>query len=234
MNFLFFLFNLLFKMLDSIVSSLTQWVLNIIESAGYWGIGISMAIESFFVPFPSEVIMPFAGYLVSQGDFSMLWVVVAGGIGSYVGTLPFYIFGYLGSETIVRKFIQKWGKWIFVPEEDLDKSIKLFEEKGGIIVFLGRMIPGIRSVLSIPAGISKMKFIPYTIYTLLGSLSWSFLLAIVGYFLGENWGTLGGYIDKTKPVIIAVVIIVGIYYVYSKLKNGKKEIPSERSENNSK
>jgi len=217
-------------MLDSVINSLTEWVLNIIDSAGYLGIAVSMAIESFFVPFPSEVIMPFAGYLVSQGDFSLIWVVVAGGIGSYLGTLPFYYFGYFSSESIVRKFIRKWGKWIFVPEDDLDKSIEMFEQKGNIIVFFGRMIPGIRSVLSIPAGISKMKFIPYSIYTLLGSLSWSFILAIVGYFLGENWNLVGGYIDKSKPVIIFLLVVIGIYYVYTKLKNGKEKVSSNKFE----
>ncbi len=221
-------------MLDSIISTLSEWVLGIIDTAGYWGIALSMAIESFFVPFPSEVIMPFAGYLVSQGNFSLLWVVIAGALGSYVGTLPFYLFGYLSSETIVRRFIQKWGKWIFVPEEDLDKSIELFNTKGGIIVFVGRMIPGIRSVLSIPAGIAKMKFVPYSLYTLLGSLSWSFILTLLGFFLGENWDILGGYFKQFEHVIIAIVLAVGVYYIYSKLRNGKKEVSSERSENNSK
>jgi membrane protein DedA with SNARE-associated domain len=211
-------------MLDSIVSFCTEWVLNIISSAGYWGIALSMAIESFFVPFPSEVIMPFAGYLVSQGRFSLFWVAVFGGLGSYIGTLPFYFFGKLSSEIIVRKFIQKWGKWIFITEEDLDKSIKLFNEKGGVIVFVGRLIPGIRSVLSIPAGISKMEFVKYSFFTILGSLSWSFVLSLLGYFLGENWEILGGYIEKFKDVIIVIVILIGIYYFYSKLKNnGKKK-----------
>lgn len=210
-------------MLDSIVSTLSEWVLNIIESAGYWGIALSMAIESFFVPFPSEVIMPFAGYLVSQGDFSLLGVVIAGTLGSYVGTLPFYLFGYLGSEVVVRRFIRKYGKWIFVPEEDLDKSIELFDTKGGIIVFVGRMIPGIRSVLSIPAGIARMEFVSYSLYTLLGSLSWSFILTLLGYFLGENWDVLGGYFKKFEYLIIIIIVLIGIYYIYSKLKNGKRK-----------
>lgn len=218
-------------MLDTIVGELVGWARTIIESTGYWGIFLSMVIESFFVPFPSEVIMPFAGYLVSQGTFSLLLVSLVGALGSYIGTLPFYFFGSLTSEGIVRKFIRKWGKWIFVPEEDLDKAIGLFNTKGGVIVFVGRMIPGIRSVLSLPAGIAKMEFIKYSLFTLLGSFSWSFLLTILGYFLGESWSSIGGYIKQFEHVIIVIVILVGVYYVYSKIKsNGKKQVSSEKRE----
>ena len=209
-------------MLDWIIDPMISWVMGIISWGGYWGIAISMIIESFFVPFPSEIIMPFSGFLASSGQFTVWGIALVGGIGSYIGTLPFYFLGLVGGDSVVRKFLKKWGKWLMVTEEDLDKSNDLFNRKGNFLILFGRLIPGIRSVISIPAGISKMRFLTYSAYTLAGSIFWSFILGYFGFVLGENWEIVGGYLQKFKYLIIIVLVIIGVWFIWSKLKKKKK------------
>lgn len=209
--------------MSDMISTLVEWVMTLISSAGYWGVFLSMIIESFFVPFPSEVIMPFSGFLAAEGRFDIWMLALVGGIGSYVGTLPFYFLGYIGGDTVVRKFLQKWGKWIMTTEAELDKSNEIFKKRGKLIVLVGRLIPGIRSVLSIPAGIAKMPFVSYTLYTLVGSTFWSFILGLCGYLLGENWEVVGGYLEQFKSVIIVIIILIGVYYFWSKFYGQKRQ-----------
>ena len=205
-------------MLDDLITSGVDWVMTLISTTGYWGIGISMVIESFFVPFPSEIIMPFSGFLASSGQFTVWGIALVGGVGSYIGTLPFYLLGLVGGDSVVRTFLRKWGKWLMVTEDDLDKSNELFSKKGNFLILFGRLVPGIRSVISIPAGIAKMRFSIYTAYTLLGSVFWSFVLGYFGYVMGENWEIVGGYLEKFKLLVIVLLGLVGVLFIYSKLR----------------
>lgn len=205
-------------MLDSILVPAAHLVMWLISSAGYWGVGLAMAIESCLIPLPSEIIMPFAGYLVSTGRFTLLGITLSGVVGNLVGSIPPYILGYLGQERVVHNFVKKYGKWILLSENELDKVEIWFREKGTIIVFLSRLLPGVRTVISLPAGIARMQFIPFAIYTAAGSLIWSFLLGYLGVILGENWNTLGQYFHKLDLLIIICGIGTVTFYIWHKLK----------------
>lgn len=205
-------------MLDSILVPAAHLVMWLISSAGYWGVGLAMAIESCLIPLPSEIIMPFAGYLVSTGRFTLLGITLSGVVGNLVGSIPPYILGYLGQERVVHNFVKKYGKWILLSEHELDKVEIWFREKGTIIVFLSRLLPGVRTVISLPAGIARMQFIPFAIYTAAGSLIWSFLLGYLGVILGENWNTLGQYFHKLDLLIIICGIGTVTFYIWHKLK----------------
>lgn len=215
-------------MLEQILAPVANWVMWLISTTGYWGVGLAMAIESCLIPLPSEIIMPFSGYLVSTGRFSILGITLAGGIGNLIGSIPPYILGYVGHEKVVRKFVRKYGKWILLSEHELDKTEKMFKNRGNIIVFFARLLPGIRTVISLPAGIARMPFVPFAVYTVVGSLIWSLFLGYIGVVLGENWDTLGGYFHKLDFLIIIIVFGAAIFYVWSKLrKKNEKEIKNK-------
>lgn len=211
-------------MLEQILAPIANWVMWLISTTGYLGVGLAMAIESCLIPLPSEIIMPFSGYLVSTGRFTLLGITLAGGIGNLIGSIPPYILGYMGHEKVVRKFVRKYGKWILLSEHELDKTEKMFKKRGNIIVFAARLLPGIRTVISLPAGIARMPFVPFAIYTITGSLIWSLFLGYIGLVLGENWDTLGTYFHKLDFLIIIIILTAIAFYIWSKLKrkNEKK------------
>ena len=210
--------------------SIINWLVNLIKVSGYWGVGLSMFLESFFAPIPSELILPFSGFVASDGTLNIALVIVVATIGAYLGSLPFYIIGYLG-EKKVNYFLEKYGKYLFISKSDMDKGYEIFDKHGNIFVLVGRVIPVVRTVISFPAGISKMPFWVFTIYTIIGTAVWSTILAIAGYFLGENWEVVSGYVDKYEKVIIVLIIIVGILYVAIGIRNIKKEHKKEQSKN---
>lgn len=194
-----------------------QLLVDAIFSFGYLGIFLLMAIESSFIPFPSEIIMVPAGYLASQGqmDFSMVLLsAIAGSLfGAYVN---YYLAMFLG-----RSFLERYGKYFFIPSEALHKMDAFFERHGAISTFVGRLLPGIRQLISIPAGLARMNFAKFSLYTALGAGLWSLILAVLGYVIGENQALIKEYLKQITIVIfIALVIIVVLYY----LRNRKKEI----------
>ncbi|MHC1716745.1 MAG: DedA family protein [Candidatus Dojkabacteria bacterium] len=194
------------------ISSIIDWLVNLIESIGYPGVGIAMFIESFFAPIPSELILPFSGFVASNGSLNIYLVIVVASISAYIGSLPFYIIGRWGNSSVIR-FIEKYGKYLFISKDDLDKGFQIFERYGNGIVFLGRLIPIVRTVISFPAGVAKMKFGLFTLYTLLGTAIWSSILALAGFYLGSKWEIVSVYVGKYENVIIVVLVVAIVVYI---------------------
>lgn len=180
-----------------------------------------MAIESALIPLPSEIIMPFSGYLVSTGRFSLLGVAFFGATGNVLGSLAAYGLGYWGHERIVRRFIRKFGKFLLITEEELDKTEKLLHKYKDAVVLGSRVLPGIRTVISLPCGIAKLPLGRFIVLTFVGSFVWSLVLAYIGKTLGENWQAIGPYFHKADTLIIVLILGAVGFYIYHKLK-GKK------------
>lgn len=205
-------------MIGKIIEIVTTFIISGISAWGYWGVGAMMAIESACVPLPSEVIMPFAGFLVAQGKFSLLGVSLAGAIGCVVGSVLAYAVGFWGG----RAFIEKYGKYILISHHDLNIADNFFNKYGSSAIFFSRLMPVVRTFISLPAGIAKMNFSKFVIYTFLGSFIWSWGLAHLGKKLGEHWDTLGVYFHKFDFVIGIVILAGAVWYIRRHLKNLKK------------
>lgn len=204
------------------IESAAIWVINLISILGYSGIIIAMAIESSLIPLPSEIIMPFSGYLASIGRFNLLLVALAGAVGNVLGSLVAYGLGYWGHERVVRRFIRRWGKWILVSEDELDEAEKLLHKYKDWVVLGTRMLPGIRTVISLPCGIAKLPIYRFIIMTFIGSFIWSYFLAWIGFVLGENWDTLGPYFHGADAIIIIIILGAVGFYIWYKLKKTSK------------
>ncbi len=201
-------------MFESIIQPVAQWIINIISQMGYPGILLTMGIESACIPLPSEIIMPFSGSLVSGGRFSMLGVSLAGAFGCVVGSTASYAAGYYGG----RAFLEKYGKYILLSKKEIDDAERWTTKYGDIAIFVSRLLPVIRTFISLPAGIARMNFAKFVLYTFLGSLAWCWTLAYVGKMLGDNWDTLGKYFHQAD-LVIGILIIAGIgFFVWHKFK----------------
>jgi len=204
-------------MIGAILATLGAFVINTISTMGYGGIVLLMGIESANIPLPSEVIMPFSGYLVSTGQFNLFWVAIMGGLGCLWGSLLSYWIGAKGG----RPLIERYGKYILISKHDLDTADRWFARWGITAVFVGRLLPVVRTFISFPAGIARVNLWQFSIYTFIGSVIWSYFLGWVGYKMGENWDTLGEYFHKFDTVI-GVLILLGIaLYIYRHIKNSK-------------
>lgn len=181
-----------------------------------------MAIESALIPLPSEIIMPFSGYLASVGRFNLILVALAGAVGNVLGSLVAYGIGYWGHERVVRRFIRRWGKWILISENELDGAEKLLHKYKDWVVLGTRMLPGIRTVISLPCGIAKLPIYRFIIMTFIGSFIWSYFLAWIGFILGENWDTLGPYFHGADAIIIILILGAVGFYIWYKLKKKNK------------
>ena len=194
---------------------LAQDLVDLIFDWGYIGIIIMMAIESSFIPFPSELVLVPAGYLVSQGEMSIVAIMGSALAGSLIGAFVNYYLAF----TLGRKFLIKFGKYFFIKEETLLKMENYFEKHGHISTFTGRLIPGIRQLISIPAGIAKMNLVEFSLYTTLGAGIWALVLTLLGYFIGTNQELIQQYLKEiTVLVLVLLVILVTVYYRYQKRK----------------
>lgn len=203
-------------MIESVVSFISIWVIEIIKILGYPGIFILMALESANIPIPSEVIMPFSGFLAFTGNFSFFWVVVVGALGNLFGSIvSYFIAVWVVNNRSKSKIIG-----FFIHEEFLERANKWFLKYGSYSIFFSRMLPVVRTFISLPAGIGKMKLLRFSLLTFLGSLIWSTFLAYIGFFLGERWDTLGGYFRRFDIAIVAVILI-GIAFWLRRRFNGK-------------
>src|SRR3990170_1687891 len=197
-------------MFEKILEPIAQWIISVISSLGYGGIILTMTIESACIPLPSEIIMPFFGYLVTTGRFTLFWTGVAGALGCVIGSVLAYWVGIWGG----RPFLEKYGKFILISGKDLEAADRFFKKYGDLSIFISRLLPVIRTFISLPAGIARMNFTKFVIYTFLGSLPWCLALAYVGKVLGENWETIRVYFRKAD-VLIGVIIVIGvIYFIY--------------------
>jgi len=211
------------------INSLVDWLVQAIDSFGYLGVFISVFLESFLAVIPSQIILPFSGFVASRGSLNIVLVILTVGIGAYLGTLPFYFVGLWG-EDFVLKFLKKYGKYIFISEEDLEKGNKAFEKHGEWIVFFGRFIPLIRTVISFPAGVAKMKFSTFSLYTIVGSLIFGAVSCLAGYFMGENWPVVSSYIAQYENVVLSLLTIALLIYIWRGMRGVIKKSKSKEAQ----
>ncbi len=202
-------------MISKLIETLGVFVIWGISSTGHLGVLLMMAIESACIPLPSEIIMPFSGYLVYTGRFSSLWMVATlGAIGCNVGSVIAYEIGYYGG----RPLVERWGQYILLNERDLDMSDRFFKKYGDITVFVSRLLPVVRTFIALPAGIARMPRLRFHVYTFLGSWPWCFLLAYVGFKLGEQWNKnalLKTWFHRFDVVILLVLVTGVAWFVWS-------------------
>jgi len=190
---------------------------------GYVGILIAMAIESCCIPLPSEIIMPLAGFMTvaaagHSAKFSLIGVTVAGAIGSVVGSIIAYWIGYGGG----RNLLLRYGKWILISRRDAERADAFFARRGDITVFISRMLPVVRTFISLPAGMMRMRFGPFVVLTFLGSLPWCLLLAFIGRQLGVHWHDVGPWFTRFDVLIILVVVVLAALYVWRHIHESRE------------
>jgi len=205
-------------MIEKIISLLAGLIIGTIARLGYGGIVLLMAIESACIPLPSEIIMPFSGYLVSTGAMNLWLVALAGAVGCVLGSIVAYYAGAWGG----RPFIEKYGKYILISHHDLNLADRWFQRHGDITIFIGRLLPVIRTFIAFPAGIARMNLWRFNLYTFVGSYIWSLGLAWIGMKLGEHWNTLGVYFHRFDAVIGVVLLAGVIWYVRRHLQHMRR------------
>lgn len=203
------------------MQQITQILTHVITNYGLFAVFIFMTAESALIPIPSEVTMTFAGFLAGIGVMNFWAAVMVGAIGNLVGSLLAFWLGAAMGEGWIRTAIRKWGRWILVREKDFDLSVKWFKKYGHGITFGSRLLPIVRTFISLPAGIAEMNVWHFGVFTFVGSFIWSGLLAYIGLKLGQNWQAVEPYFRKFQYIIIAIVVFAVILYVYRHLKSEK-------------
>ncbi len=207
--------------ISHLIEVISVYIKDFIDTTGYLGVIFLMALESCNIPVPSEVILTFAGYLVQQGHMNFHLAALAGAIGCVVGSAPSYWLGYYGG----RPFLEKHGKWLLLTPHDLDVSERWVNKYGTLTFFICRMLPVVRTFISLPAGILKARFWPFMFLTFIGSWIWSYALVWVGVKFGENKELFSHYWHKFDAAIIGVCFILGCLYVYKHVKHFKHASP---------
>lgn len=183
-----------------------DWITNIIDALGYTGIALLMCLENVFPPIPSEVIMPLSGFVVTQGKLKLPWIILAGVVGSVMGTLPWYSLGKMLGVQKLRALVNRHGKWFGLSGKDVASAHDWFHQRGSIAVGIGRLVPGIRTYISIPAGISRMQLLAYLIYSSLGTVVWLSFLAYAGFVLGDNYERVRDYLAPISRIALGVLM----------------------------
>jgi membrane protein DedA with SNARE-associated domain len=215
-------------MIARIIEIISAFIVATISTLGYGGVVLLMAIESACIPLPSEIIMPFSGYLVSRGEMNLWLVGIAGAFGCVVGSMVAYWVGMYGG----RPLIEKYGRYILVSHHDLDLADRWFAKYGEIIVFVSRLLPAIRTFIAFPAGVARMNIPRFIIYTFAGSLPWCIGLAYVGQKLGEHWDKdprLKTLFHRFDFVIGIVIVLAAGWWIWRHVKHSKKDAQSAKS-----
>ncbi|MGI0492642.1 DedA family protein [Alkalinema pantanalense CENA528] len=191
---------------------MAEWIKNTMEALGYGGIALLMFLENIFPPIPSELIMPLAGFTAHQGQLNVQYVVLAGVLGTMVGTLPWYYAGKILGEPRLRRLADRYGKWLGMSGEDIDRANRWFYRHGNITVLICRLVPGVRTVISLPAGISEMPIGSFMFYSTVGTTLWVSLLTYAGYILGSNYERVDEYLAPvSKIVLVGLLLAFGIW-----------------------
>jgi membrane protein DedA with SNARE-associated domain len=200
------------------LAGLTEWASGVVKSLGYPGVALLIALENVFPPIPSELVLPLTGFLVGRGEFSLMPALIAATVGSLVGALAIYGVGYVVGEDRVRAFIGKYGRYLLVGEDDLDRAHDWFERHGWLAVLLCRMVPGLRSVISLPAGVERMSIVPFVLLTTLGSAIWNGVLIGAGWWLGDQWDLVSDYLEIVQYVIIGIAVVAIGWFIVSRTR----------------
>ncbi len=210
-------------MINKIIELATGLIITVISSTGYLGVFGLMTAESALIPIPSEVTMTFAGYLASTGRFNIYLLIFVGALANLVGSILAYWLGYWGEEHFVRSLIKKYGRYMLISEDEYDRSEKWFRKYGEKITFFSRLLPLVRTFISLPAGVAEMNFLKFSIFTFVGSLIWSGFLAYIGFILGRNWNSMHGYYQKFEYIIVFAIVVAAVYYIFHKVQKLRKK-----------
>lgn len=205
-------------MTEKIITWLGGIIVGVISAGGYLGVVLLMGVESACIPLPSEIIMPFAGYLVYAGRFNLFWAATAGAVGCNLGSLVAYEIGCFGG----RPLVEQYGRYLWINRHDLDLADRFFRRFGSTAVFIGRLLPGIRTFIALPAGLARMPRLRFHLYTFAGSWPWCFALAWIGMKLGERWATdprLRLWLHRLDVVIILLLLLAIVWFLGSHWKN---------------
>lgn len=195
---------------------LEQWVLSIMEKLGYLGIAFLMFLDNVFPPIPSEIIMPSAGYTASKGELTLIGVIMAGSAGSILAAMLLYWVGRKVPQQRLFKLTERYGKYLRIQVSDLEKALDWFNKHGHRIIFFGRMIPAVRSLISIPAGMSKMPFAKFMFYSIAGTLIWTSFLAYLGFHFSQNQALMSLIMQRISTIILAIVILYLLWWAIKK------------------
>lgn len=209
--------------MSSLLGDMSGWARDIMDALGYAGLAFLVALENVFPPIPSEIILPLAGFNSSTGEMNVFLAIIAATIGSVVGAIILYYVGFYFGEERVRYIVNRWGKWLGFKDSDIDKADEWFDKYGGFAVLLCRVVPILRSLISIPAGLRKMPLLTFTLYTTAGSLVWNTLLIFAGYLLGDNWDHVEEYVGVLQYVVIAVVLAISIWWIWARIIKPRRE-----------
>ncbi|NJL88975.1 MAG: DedA family protein [Coleofasciculaceae cyanobacterium SM2_1_6] len=186
-----------------------EWVVEIMTSLGYLGIGLLMFLENLFPPIPSELIMPLAGFTAAQGKMELVPAIAAGVLGTVLGAFPWYYLGKMVSEERIKGWADRYGKWLGISGGDIDKANHWFDRHGKKAVFFCRLVPGVRTLISLPAGINAMPMLPFLLFSTIGTVLWVTFLTAAGYFLGNNYKLVDVYLAPVSK-IVAVTLVIGL------------------------
>jgi len=209
------------------LSGLASWVTDVVEDLGYIGLFLMIALENVFPPIPSELVLPLAGFLTGQGRMWFPGAVLAATAGSILGALVLYYLGYYFGEQRVRALVRKFGKWLMVSEADIDKADRWFDRYEREAVLFGRLFPVVRSLISIPAGIRRMRMDRFLLYTTVGSAIWNTVLIGIGWILGDNWEEVQDYVGYLQYLVILAVLAGIAWFFYMKLKQRKGNMATD-------
>ena len=202
-------------MTTKIVALVAGFIITTVSTLGYGGVVLLMAIESACIPLPSEIIMPFAGYLVFRGDMNLWLAATAGALGCVLGSLVAYWVGARGG----RPLVEKYGRYILVSRHEMDMADRWFNRYGDITILIGRLLPLVRTFIALPAGVARMPLAKFVAYTFIGSFIWCWALAWIGLRLGAHWDTLGPWFHRFDAVIVVLVVLSLAWYLWRYLRN---------------
>ena len=201
--------------LSDLLNAISEWALTIIRTLGYPGLGLVMLLENVFPPLPSELVLPLAGWLTLGEDakFTLWGVTLVGALGSVAGAYFFYGLGRWFDERRGRYLLRRFGKWFLLSEDDLDVALNWFARFDEVVIFFGRMVPIVRSLISVPAGLAKMNLVRFSLYTAVGTALWSFVLSLAGRLLGANWRAVSELVDRYETLVLIVAAAAVIYFI---------------------
>lgn len=206
------------------LEALSNVIIHLIQTAGYLGVTLLMTLEACFIPIPSEVTLPFAGFLAQQGKFTLPLIIIAAVLGDTLGTMIGYAIGYYLEEHVILGLIHKYGKFILFSKHEYEVVMKWFEKHGSVIVVVAKLLPGFRSIIGLPAGLSEIPVAKMLVFTLVGTLIWDTAFVYLGYSLGSKWNTLEPLFRKFEFIILLVILAGVVFYLSKKFDLiGKKK-----------
>ncbi|MDQ2766028.1 MAG: DedA family protein [Gemmatimonadota bacterium] len=199
-----------------------KWIVGLVTSMGIFGVALLMAIENVVLPLPSELIMPLAGFAASRGRMSLIGVILAGTVGSVLGALPLYYLARTAGEQKMKHGVTKHGQWLMLRPTDLDKPKRWFAKHGSLAVLIGQIIPGVRGLISLPAGYAKMNVFAFLLYNVIGTIVWCGVLAYIGQQLGAHFKDVHKYLEPAGWVVLAGLLVWGGIVVWKRRKGKKR------------